>query len=278
MVTRSAVRALIQQALREDVGQGDLTSRALLPPGQRIRAEIIAKQSGIVAGVQIAAWIFHTLDRRIRCTIVRRDGHAVRSGQLILRVEGPARSILTAERTALNLLGHLCGIATLTSQFVHRAKPHRAVILDTRKTLPGLRLLEKYAVAMGGGANHRMRLDDAVLIKTNHLRAGKLTVNQAIRRAKRLRKPVEVEVKNFAEFTAALGARPAIIMLDNWTLPAIRRAVALRNTGGRKPLLEASGGITLQSIRRFAATGVERISIGRLTHSAPALDLALRVS
>lgn len=279
-LTRSAVGPLIQHALREDVGRGDLTGRSLLPGHRRIRAVILAKQPGVVAGVQIAAWVFQELDRRIRCTILCYDGHAVRVGQSILQLEGPAQHLLAAERTALNFLGHLSGIATLTRQFVARVQPYHVDVLDTRKTLPGLRTLEKFAVRMGGGKNHRQNLDSIILVKANYLRAGKMDIGRAIRRAKRIvhGSRVQAEVRNLAELDAALRARPHVVMLDNWSLPAIRRAVALRNAQGRTPLLEVSGGITLQNIRRIAQTGVDRISIGRLTHSAPALDISLAVS
>lgn len=285
--------ALITLALREDLGSGDLTSRALLPAAHRLRAVILAKQPGVVAGAAFCPRVFQMVDRRIRCTVLRRDGQLVRRGQAILRLEGPARSVLSAERTAVNILGHLCGVATLTRRFVQQARPYSTRLLDTRKTLPGLRVLEKYAVRMGGGHNHRMGLYDAVMIKTNHLRAlhGLLpnhpsiseAIRTAVQRAKRRhpRRFLEVEVTTFAEFRAALAERPTAILLDNWSVPMMRRAVALRRATygrARRPWLEASGNVTLQNIRRIAATRVERISIGRLTHSAPALDIALRVA
>ena len=279
-VTLPAVRQLIRHALREDIGRGDLTSQAVLAPRQQLRAVILAKQSGIVAGAQIAAWTFQLLNCRIRCRIIRRDGQAVRAGQTILELRGPGRSILAAERTAQNILGHLCGVATQTQQFVRRVRPLRTAILDTRKTLPGLRLLEKYAVKVGGGVNHRLRLDDAVLIKSTHVDVAGICIGHLLTAAKRSARSttVEIEVRNMRELREALAARPDIVLLDNWTVPAVRRAVALRNAAGRRPLLEVSGGVTLQNVRRVAATGVERISIGRLTHSAAALDVALRVS
>ena len=284
--SRRSLQPLIQAALREDVGQGDLTSRGLLAAQQRVRAVILAKQRGIVAGAEVAAWTFQFMDRRIRCVVARRDGQAVRPGQAILRLEGSARSILAAERTALNFLGHLSGIATLTRQFVTRIKPYRVVVLDTRKTLPGLRALEKYAVRMGGGTNHRLGLHDAVLIKSNHLRAMEcgirnaefgMVIQDAIARTKRVtpKKFVEIEVTSLREFKKALEEKPDAILLDNWRMADIRKAVLLRNSA---LLLEASGNVTLQNVRRIASTGVERISVGRLTHSAPALDVALHVA
>jgi len=282
-LSRRLIQPLLTAALREDIGRGDLTSRAVIPPRTRIRAAIVAKTSGVVAGTTVAQWVFQTVDRRIRVTIARRDGHRVRPGQVIMRLAGPAHGILAAERTALNFLGHLSGIAMLTAAFVRRV-PARVAILDTRKTLPGLRRLEKYAVRVGGGKNHRWGMDDAVLIKTNHLkiltrdsRLETRDIPQIIREAKRRAKErfVELEVTNLHEFVASLQAKPDAILLDNWSLPNIRKAVALRRSS---VLLEVSGGATLTNVRAIAATGIDRISIGRLTHSAPALDVSLRVN
>lgn len=285
------LRRLIKQALHEDLGTGDVTSRAVIPPRRRMCARIVAKAPGVVAGARVAQRVFQTLDRRIRCTIRRHEGQSVRAGQTILTVDGPARSILSAERTALNFLGHLSGIATLTHQYVQRVRGTKAAIFDTRKTLPGLRELEKDAVRVGGGQNHRPRLDVAVLIKTNHLRALSTqhtapshVIQDAVRQAKRRarRRFVEAEVANLAEFRAALAAQPDAVLLDNWRLAQIKKAVALRNssliTHHPSPLLEVSGGVTLHNVRAIARAGVDRISIGRLTHSAPALDVSLEVA
>ena len=286
-----SLQSLIRQALSEDAAGRDITSRALLPSTLRIRARVIAKQPGVVAGTAAARTAFLAHDRRLRCVIQRRDGQLVRAGQAILSVSGSARSIFAAERTALNLLGHLSGIATLTSRYVRMARSSRARIFDTRKTLPGLRALQKEAVRAGGGVNHRHDLSDAVLIKTNHLRAQcgmrnaecGMLIQEMIAKAKRLypRKFLEVEVRNFSEFKAALAVQPDAMLLDNWSLSNIRKAVQLRNPAPRTPhsalLLEVSGGVTLRNVRAIARTGVERISIGRLTHSAPWLDVSLRV-
>jgi len=283
MSSRKANRLLIKRALVEDAAGRDITSRAVLPPEARIRAAIIAKQRGVAAGVKMAALTFTTLDPSLRCALKRRDGAALANGQTILTVEGRARSIFAAERTALNFLGHLSGIATLTRRYVERVRGTRAKIFDTRKTLPGLRHLEKCAVASGGGVNHRSDLAAAILIKTNHLRvvSGRWSVDgdsirEAATRARKAvgRRFVEIEVTNIREFTAALRAKPDALLLDNWTLRAIRRAVKLRN---HSPLLEVSGGVTLSNVRAIARTGVDRISIGRLTHSAPSLDVSLKV-
>jgi nicotinate-nucleotide pyrophosphorylase (carboxylating) len=286
---RALIAALIRRALAEDRARQDVTSRRLLPVRARCRARIVAREPGVAAGIKAAALVFTTLDPSVRCRPHLRSGAALRRGQAILTVEGRARSILAAERTALNLLGHLCGIATLTDAFVYRARPGRARILDTRKTLPGLRALEKDAVRAGGGASHRGSLAEAVLIKTNHLRllrrgrrgAGEM-VQQAVRAARRGRRTfVQVETATLAEFRAALAAAPDAVLLDNWPLENIRKAVALRKTVTRstshQPLLEVSGGVHLGNVGAIARTGVERISIGRLTHSAPSLDVALEV-
>ncbi|MBI3324146.1 MAG: carboxylating nicotinate-nucleotide diphosphorylase [Candidatus Omnitrophica bacterium] len=303
-----SVNILIRLALAEDIGRGDVTSWALIPAGQKARAPVIAKVAGVVAGTTAAVRIFRTLDRRIVCRIRKADGRTVKPGEVILTLHGPARSILTAERTALNLLGHLSGVATLTAKFVQRVRPYPVKILDTRKTLPGLRTLEKQAVRAGGGQNHRMGLDDAVLIKTNHLkvlqaaistqhtahstqktvgdRNGSVsdeTIREAIRRARARHPqlPVEIELTDMDELRAALVARPDVILLDNWPVRQMKKAVALRtrtpHTSHLTPLLEVSGGVTLENVRRIAAAGVDRISIGRLTHSAPALDVSLQI-
>ncbi|MBI4343031.1 MAG: carboxylating nicotinate-nucleotide diphosphorylase [Candidatus Omnitrophica bacterium] len=283
---------LIRQALREDGASRDLTSRAVLPADTRIRARILAKSPGVLAGGQVAAWVFQALDRSLRSRLAVKDGVLLRRGQTVLTVEGNARSIFAAERTALNLLGHLSGIATLTREYVRRTQRTYAKILDTRKTLPGLRAAEKYAVRAGGGENHRDSLQDAILIKTNHIKALRLVMRSRLAReraiqvgvagAKRVRPKrfVEVEVTTLREFEAALEAKPHAILLDNWRLGAIRRAVRLAHAslGTRhSPLIEVSGGVTLQNVRAIATTGVDRISIGRLTHSAPSLDMSLVV-
>jgi nicotinate-nucleotide pyrophosphorylase (carboxylating) len=277
-LTPRAVLPIIRQALAEDRAQQDITSRIVVPADQRLTARIVAKSSGIVAGIQIAILTFQTLDPSLRCRQHVRSGSKVRSGTAILTVQGRARSIFAAERTALNFVMHLSGIATLTRAFVDRARGTRAKILDTRKTLPGLRALAKYAVHAGGGRNHRVDLADAILIKTNQLRAvPEQTISHAIAEAKRVRprRFVEIEVASMDEFQTALAAQPDAILLDNWLPAAIRNAVKLRR--GRKPLLEVSGGVTLANVRALARTGVDRISIGRLTHSAPALDCSLKI-
>ena len=295
MLSRRTIQPLIDAALTEDAAYHDITSRAVLPRDARVRARIIAKAPGILAGGPVAAWTFQTFHPSLRCSLKAGDGARLRRGQIILTVQGRARSIFAAERTALNVLGHLSGIATLTHQFVRAVRGTRAHIFDTRKTLPGLRLLEKYAVRVGGGRNHRSDLSEAILVKTNHVEAlrsatsgkwqvasGKV-IQDAITRARLLRPKefVEVEVTNLREFNTTLQARPDAILLDNWRLADIGKAVALLHlplTTYHLPLLEVSGGVTLANVRAIARSGVERISIGRLTHSAPALDVSLEVT
>ncbi len=296
-LTLKDVLPLIRAALREDAASRDVTSRAVIPPHVKIRARIIAKASGVAAGIKLAALVFTTFDRSLHCTRHVRSGTRVAAGTPILTIQGSAaRSIFAAERTALNFLGHLSGIATLTAAYVRQVRGTRAAILDTRKTLPGLRALEKYAVAAGGGVNHRGDLSEAILIKTNHLvalstppaggrqhSAHSKIIQVMIKKARsvRPRKFVEVEVTNLREFQSALNAHPDAVLLDNWPIRRIRKAVAFLNakryTLNARPLLEVSGGVTLANVRAIAKTGVDRISIGRLTHSAPSLDVSLRV-
>ena len=278
-IERRALRAF----LAEDLGaQGDVTSRTLLSPRHRITALLVANDAGIVAGLPYVAALFRLVDRRARVRLLAREGSAVRRGQRIAYVRGPALAILAAERTALNLLGHLSGIATLTRQFTARVRGTRAAIYDTRKTLPGLRSFEKYAVRIGGGRNHRMSLSDQLLIKTNHLRIlGGLrapSARRALIAACRARHGlVEVEVTDAEELLLALLAHADIILLDNMPPSAIRRAVRLRHLLRPTTRLEVSGGVTLTNIRAIAQTGVDRISVGALTKSASSLDFALRV-
>jgi nicotinate-nucleotide pyrophosphorylase (carboxylating) len=234
--------------------------------------------------------VFQAVDPRLRVTIRREEGARIKPGETILIVTGKAHSILAAERVALNFLGHLSGIATLTSRFIQQVRGTRTKIMDTRKTLPGLRLLEKYAVRIGGGSAHRMGLHDAVLIKTNHLKImgqgarDKGRVIQRVVQTARTRyphHPIEVEVTNLNEFRAALNAQPDMVLLDNMAVNSICVAVRLRNLSHvprpMSPLLEVSGGVTLHNVRAIAKTGVDRISVGRLTHSAPSLDVSLEV-
>ncbi len=264
----------IAAALREDMPAGDITSENIIPAGARSEAVFLAKEDGVLAGLVVARRVFELVDAGTVFAESLRDGAAFRSGDNLARVSGPTVSLLKAERTALNFLQRLSGIATATRRFVDAVEGTRTKILDTRKTTPGLRLLEKYAVRMGGGTNHRMGLSDMVLIKDNHLRhVGSIT--EAVRRA-RSRVPagvkVEVEVTTLDEAREALACRPDIVMLDNMTLDQTAEAVAL--FAGRIPV-EVSGKVTLERAREIAALGVDYISVGALTHSSRALDISL---
>jgi nicotinate-nucleotide pyrophosphorylase (carboxylating) len=262
-------------ALTEDLGRaGDVTARACIPSGARLTAVLAARKEGTVAGLDAAGMAFRMMDPAAGFEGVARDGQRVAAGAVLARVEGDAAAIMAAERTALNLVGRLCGVATLTSAYVRAVEGTGARIADTRKTTPGLRALEKHAVACGGGLNHRFGLDDAILIKDNHV-AVCGGVGPALDRARasagHLMK-IEVEVDSLKQLEEALPYRPDVIMLDNFSLEDLRAAVALAGGG---TVLEASGGVSLQTVRAIAETGVHVISVGALTHSAPALDVGL---
>lgn len=267
---------IIERALEEDLGSGDLTTEHTVSLDASGSAVIIAKDSGIIAGLAVAGAVFQTLDNELCCSHLCEDGAAVTEGVMLMRIEGRLRPILSAERTALNFLQHLSGIATQTAAWVKELEGFPARLVDTRKTTPGLRLLEKYAVRAGGGHNHRLALDSGILVKENHIRAAG-GINAAVEKV-RLRAPftlrIEVEVTNLAELKEALAAGAEIIMLDNMNIEMMREAVAL--TAG-KALLEASGNVTLSRLKEIAATGVDYISAGALTHSSRALDLSLLV-
>ena len=272
--------ALLARALREDLGAGDLTTRLCVPATARAHAQLQAREAGVAAGLELFARVFRRLDPKVRVKLKLSDGRPFKAGAVLAELDGPARALLSGERVALNLLQRLCGIATLSRNYVAAARTRSASVQvqDTRKTTPGLRLLEKYAVACGGGTNHRLALDDAILIKDNHVKAAG-SVGTAVRLARRSKRPVEVEVEDLAELAQALDAGADVVLLDNMAPPALRRAVALvaahRARTGKRVLTEASGGITLKGIAAVAATGVDRISVGALTHSPRALDLSL---
>ena len=268
---------LVEAALREDLGRsGDITTDAVVPAGAAAIAHLVARGEGRVAGLQVACRAFTLLDPRVLVEFRAAEGDDVAAGAVLAVVSGPARAILSAERVALNLLGRLCGIATQTRRVVALVAGTGARVADTRKTTPGLRALEKYAVRVGGGHNHRFGLDDAVLIKDNHVAVAG-GVGEAVRRAQaavgHLVK-VEVEVTSLAQAAEALDAGAEVILLDNMTPAQMREAVAL--LAGRA-LTEASGGITPDNAAEIAATGVDVLSLGWLTHSVPALDVALDV-
>jgi nicotinate-nucleotide pyrophosphorylase (carboxylating) len=282
MLIPDVVDLIVKLALREDVGRKDITSSALFKASDKpIRAEIEAKQDGVLCGLQVAERVFRHVDENLRFLPAAEDGVVLEPGREIAYVEGPALSILVAERTALNFLGHLSGISTVTRRFVDKVKGTRAAILDTRKTTPNLRLLEKYAVAMGGGANHRVGLYDQALIKDNHLRILRdqsiPSIVEAVREAVLKKTIVGIEVKNLKELAEALKTQATYILLDNMDVKTVREAVLMRDKAKSKALLEVSGGIKLENVRDYADTGVERISIGALTHSAPWLDISLDI-
>ena len=264
----------ITRVLAEDLGRGgDVTSAATIDAHARFTAEMNARQEMVVAGLEIAAAFFRRFDVNVRVEQLANDGERVEAGATLMRLDGNARAMLAAERSALNTLQHLSGIATLTRRYVDAIAGTGAILLDTRKTLPGLRVLEKYAARMGGAQNHRMRLDDGVLIKDNHV-AVKGGVAEAVRRAKAADTglQVQVEVDRLDQIDDALSAGADRLLLDNMPPPILQQAVALV---ARRVPLEASGGVTLETIRAIAETGVDYVSVGRITQSAPAVDIGL---
>lgn len=280
---RTAALRLIELALEEDLAErGDITTSALIQPDERGTVQIVARQAGVLAGLPVARLVFEQLDRDVQFSSRVEDGSTVQRGTVVAELSGLVRSLLTGERTALNFLMHLSGIATVTRQFVDAIAGTSANIFDTRKTLPGWRVLEKYAVRCGGGRNHRVGLFDMVLIKDNHLAGWSAsgandTVASAVRAARsRVPSgiPIEVEVDTLEQLSNALAAAPDMVLLDNMDVPTLRQAVEIRNRLAPRTELEASGGVRLDTAAEIARTGVDRISVGALTHSAAALDLA----
>ena len=280
MPDESNLATLMELALAEDVGPGDWTTEWTVPPEAEGEAVIVAKENLVVSGAWVAMRVFHRVEARLRMTQTAGEGDLVGFGDEVLRIKGPLRGILTGERVAMNFLGHLSGIATLTRRFVDAVQGTGAVILDTRKTTPGWRVLEKGAVAAGGGGNHRMGLHDMILVKDNHLvAAGGIRESVA-----RVREPnqgeleVEVEVKTLEELDEALPLGLDRILLDNMSLDVLAEAVRrIRSLGDHRPLAEASGNMNLETVRAVAELGVDLISVGAMTHSAPAADLSLKV-
>jgi nicotinate-nucleotide pyrophosphorylase (carboxylating) len=270
------VEDLVARALAEDIGPSDITSELTIPAQARGRGIFLAKQAGVLSGLDVAEACFHQVDDTVEFRALVAEGAAFTAGEALAEVTGPARSLLTAERVALNFLQRLCGVATLTRQFVERVADTRACIVDTRKTTPGLRLLEKRAVRAGGGHNHRFALYDGVLLKDNHIAlAGGIAPAVAAARAGAPHTlKIEVEVTSLAQLTEALAAGADVALLDNMTVAEMEEAVAF--AVGRITL-EASGGINLGNVADVAGTGVDLISIGALTHSAPAVDISLEL-
>lgn len=289
-IVRQNLIDTVRLALSEDIGPGDVTSNALIPEDLQGSAEIVARAPGVIAGLPVAEEVFRQVDPRVRFTQMIKDGCPVEQDAVVARISGPVRSLLAGERVALNFLQRLSGIATLTRRCVDAVKDYPTLILDTRKTTPGLRLLEKYAVSMGGGTNHRIGLYDRVLIKDNHLaallpEAGDIgsAVRLGVKRARDYAPEgmlVEVEAETLEMVSAAIEAEADIILLDNMSVETMAAAVQLVKSHrtaikSDRPTTEASGGIKPEQLRKIAAIGVDAISLGMLTHSAPALDLAM---
>lgn len=264
----------LREALREDLGTGDVTTERLVPAGLRRRAEVRAKESFVAAGMDVAVRTFTLLSEEVRVVTRVAEGQTVGEGDVLLELEGPVTALLTGERVALNILQHLSGVATLTRKFVDAVEGTGVKILDTRKTLPGLRMLEKYAVRVGGGVNHRSSLSEGILVKENHLAAcgGIAKAVRALKEKSPHTLRIEVEASTLEEVDEALAAGVDAILLDNMTIETIRDAVK-RVRGAVQ--LEVSGGVTLENVRRIAETGVDAISVGRLTHSAPGVDVSM---
>lgn len=274
-ITTDTLERLAYAALAEDVGEGDLTTEAVVDADASGSAELLLKEPGVVCGLGMVEAVFRALDPDLVVEALVEEGALVESRTAVARVSGPLRAILTGERTALNFLGRLSGISTLARRYVDEVEGTGVAILDTRKTTPGLRVLEKHAVATGGGRNHRLSLDDGVLIKDNHLRSAD-SIRAAVERARAATPfPVEVECDTLEQVSEALAAEADAILLDNMSLDNLRAAVSLAQGRAR---LEASGGVTLENVRAIAETGVDEISVGALTHSARSLDVSLELT
>lgn len=275
MMIEPFVAETIRRALMEDAGNGDITSQLTIPEHSRSEAVLIAKEPFVLAGMPYVQEVFAQVDPAVKMKIFKKEGKAVRSGDVLAELSGVTRSLLLGERVALNILQRISGIATLTNSFVSKVKAFPARITDTRKTSPGLRVFEKYGVRMGGGWNHRFGLSDGVLIKDNHIAASG-DISQAVARARTAHHllKIEVEVASLEELREAISAGADVIMLDNMGLEEIRRAVAINR---KQALLEVSGGVSLDTVEAIAATGVDIISVGALTHSARAVDISMKI-
>lgn len=273
-----SVREIIRIALEEDIGNGDITTSLLIPEDNESRALIIAKGNFVVAGIPFVKEVFAILDEEIRFNVFINDGLKVMKGDIIAEVCGKTRSLLSGERVSLNILQRLSGIATLTNMFVERVHGLSVKIVDTRKTTPGLRFMEKYAVRIGGGINHRFGLFDGILIKDNHIEAvGSITEALRLSRGGQHLAKIEVEVENLNDLKEAVEAGAGIVMLDNMSIKDMKKAVKIVRGSKRNIIIEASGNITLNNVREIAETGVDLISIGALTHSATAADISMKI-
>ena len=271
---------LIRLALAEDVGSGDITTQALALKGRKGEGVVIARDAGVISGIGPFKKVFQILSRSFSIKVTKNDGRPVKPGDEIIWIKGPLDSMLTGERTAMNIIGHLSGVATLTRSFVDAVETFPARIYDTRKTTPGMRAWEKSAVRHGDGTNHRTGLYDMYLVKENHIAAAgglEAAMRLAIEHRRKTKARLEVEVRNLTELKKVLPFKPDYILLDNFTIPRLKKAVLVAKSIRPGIILEASGRINLKTVKRVAATGVDRISIGKLTHSAPALDLSFKV-
>jgi nicotinate-nucleotide pyrophosphorylase (carboxylating) len=268
---------LLDQALVEDIGSGDVSTRIAVAGGVQASARIVAREAGVLAGSPLLSWLYERLDPAVEVALAAADGARVTAGQTVAVVQGPAAALLAGERTALNFLQHLSGIATLTARFVDTVAGTDCLILDTRKTLPGWRLLAKYAVRCGGGANHRLGLYDRIMLKDNHWAAGSQRIEALVARGRQQFPAlmIEVEVDSLAQLERVLPLDVEWILLDNMTVAEVATAVALRDRAGCRTRLEVSGNVTLATVAAYAQAGVDACSVGRLTHSAPALDLGM---
>ncbi|MFA4989314.1 MAG: carboxylating nicotinate-nucleotide diphosphorylase [Candidatus Omnitrophota bacterium] len=270
---------IVRHALIEDIGRGDITTQLTIPKDKKINAEVLVKENSVICGLEVAQKVFKAIDTSVQFKPLVKEGSEVKAGKVIAKLSGQAASILSSERVALNLLSMLSGIATKTREYVEQIEPYKAKITDTRKTLPGLRELQKYAVRVGGGHNHRMGLDEMILMKDNHIK-----VTEGYEKLPSVPKgfKIEIEVQNLDEFKHALYFKPDVIMLDNMSLEDIKEAIKIRDHTEFKShhaptMLEASGGVDFDSVKKLAATGVDIISIGALTHSVKTVDISLEV-
>lgn len=283
LISNKQVNKIILAALREDAYQKDITTKLFIPQDKISEGYIIVKEETVLCGLEIARSVFQKLDKNFEFTTSFKDGQKVRAHTKIAFLKGKTQTILTAERTALNFLGYLSGMSTYVNKFVQVIRPFKTTLLDTRKTTPGLRMLEKYAVRCGGAQNHRMNLEESVLLKDNHKKCFphfKDLVNKADEVKRRIKKTIEIEVENINEFKEALKSSVDIILLDNFITSRLKKCVKMlriSKEARHRPLLEASGGITLKNIRAFAKTGVDRISIGALTHTHQYANVSLEI-
>jgi len=273
MLAEEKIRRIIKLALEEDIGSGDITTETVIPADMPAKAEIVARQDCVVCGIEVAELVFKMLDGCIEFKKLVKDCDAVKANHVLAEVSGNARSLLSAERTALNFLQRLSGIATTTRKFLEKTRDYDVKLLDTRKTTPGFRLLEKYAVRCGGGENHRMGLYDAFLIKDNHIKL--VGLENAVRMAKKLGKKVEVEVSSLNDVNRAIVAGADVIMLDNMPFDGIKKAVKII---GKRSVIEVSGGVDENNISKIANLGVDWISVGRLTHSVPSVEISMDIA